>query len=448
MCPINLSIATRALLAQQVAIETISHNIANVNTPGYTRQEAELVTTEDGAVRVRSVKRYVDTFISGQIRRNAGLLGESQVRHEAMQYVQSVLQEPSDQGLNSTLNQFWSAWQDLAASPESAAVRTNLREVSRRLANQFNTTAGQVTSLRHDLDYKVTTQVQEVNSLANQIAKLNESISKATIYNSQANDLRDQRDMLLDSLSKLVNINYAEDTYGPGMMTVNIGNQALVVGTDVRTLALQPTGQNQHDVVWADDGRTVELNNGGLRGTLQVRDQLLPDQLAQLDQIAASLISQINTRHQAGYGLNNSHQEDFFSGTGASDIRISDAVNADVSNIAAASAADSPGDASVALAIGDLQQALIMNGGTATINAFYQEFIAQIGLQAREADASYRERDLLVEHLTSRRSEASGVSLDEEAVQLMEHQRAYQAAARLVTVMDELMANVILNMGA
>ena len=416
MCPINLSIATRALLAQQVAVETISHNIANVNTPGYTRQEAELVTTEDGGVRVSSVKRYVDTFVNGQIRRNAGLLGESQVRHESMQYVQSVLQEPSDQGLNSTLNQFWSAWQDLSASPDSAAVRTNLREVSRRLANQLNTSAGQITSLRYDLDYKVATQVQEVNSLASQIAKLNEGISKATIYNSQANDLRDQRDLLLDSLSKIVNVNYAEDTYGPGMLTINIGNQALVVGTDVRTLTLQPTGQNQHDVVWADDGKTLELTGGALKGTLDVRDQVLPDQLAQLDQIAATLISQVNTIHQSGYGLNNAHELDFFSGTGASDIRISDAVNADVNNIAASASADSPGDGSVAMAVGDLQQALILNGGTATINAFYQEFVALIGLQAKEADASYRERDLIVQHLNSRRSEMTGVSLDEEAV--------------------------------
>jgi flagellar hook-associated protein 1 FlgK len=166
-----------------------------------------------------------------------------------------------------------------------------------------------------------------------------------------------------------------------------------------------------------------------------------------LDQIAASLIARVNEKHQLGFGLNNATNLDFFDGADASTIGISGAIDADVNNIATAAAADSPGDGSAALSVGDLQDDLNMNGGASTINAFYQEFVAQIGLDARETAASFEERDLLVQHLSSRRAETSGVSLDEEAVQLIEHQRAYQAAARMISVMDELMGDVILSMG-
>jgi flagellar hook-associated protein 1 FlgK len=446
MSPLNIGAAGRALLAQQQAMDIISRNIANVNTPGYVRQEAVLVSTTDGGVRVENVRRYVDNFLIGQVRRNSTARSQWDVRQNALQYIQVTIQEPSDQGLNATLNDFWTAWQDLAAAPNSPSVRTNLREVSRRLTNQMNNQVRQLTALQKDLDYRVSTQVQEVNSIATQIGRLNATISESAASGTDGNDLRDQRDRLVDRLSELVNINYAEDSFGPGTMSINIGNQPLVTGANVSKLITLAGNGNRSNVAWAD-GTAVEMTGGEIVGAVEARDVLIPQELAQLDAVASTLITRVNALHQDGFGLNDATGLDFFAGTGAGNIRISNAINADISNIAAAATAGSPGDGDTALAITDLQRSLLMNSGTATIGGFYAEFVAQLGLDAREAKSSFDERDLLYQHLNQQRDSVSGVSLDEEAVHLMEAQRAYQAAARVVSIIDQIMAETIMTMG-
>jgi len=391
---LSLETALRSLLAQQRGIDVTAHNVANVNTPGYSRQDVVLTTTEPytvpttderlsagqvgTGVKVQTIRRFTDAFLIGQIRSQSQALGQWEVQRDALQHIEVVFNEPSDQGLNAALSQFWSAWQSVATTPQAAAARAALRETARHLTSLLNTTAEQLRALRRDHDQRLITQVQDINDLATQIAQLNLQISKVQALGNRANDLRDRRDLLLDQLARKVNITYAEDIYAPGMVTVHIGGHTLVMGVEASALTTQPNPANENllDVVWAD-GTAAQVSSGEIYGTLQARDQIVPTTLAQLDQVAAGLITNVNAQHRTGYGLNNATGLDFFTGSSARDIALANAIASDANNIAAASALNAPGDGSNALAIAGLSRELLMNGGTTSLGDFYRQLIAQ-----------------------------------------------------------------------
>jgi flagellar hook-associated protein 1 FlgK len=196
-------------------------------------------------------------------------------------------------------------------------------------------------------------------------------------------------------------------------------------------------------VVWSDDGAAADINGGTLKGLLQARDETVPAKLDQLQQLAASLITEVNTRHRAGFGLNDATGLDFFSGSGADDIALAPEIADNPSNIAAASAAASPGDASNALAIAALRHERVMEGGTASIDDFYRSIVVRLGVETRQATDMVDNEEAMLQAMTERRQSVSGVSLDEELANLIKYQHAYAAAARLISVVDEMMQSLL-----
>jgi len=230
----SINIALRAVLANQQAMEVISHNVANVNTPGYSRQEALLVAgepwTEPGlnrnnmpgqmgtGVQVKQIRRQTSSFFDQRIRSESQTLGRWQIERDALQQVSTMFTEPSETGLAAALDRFWTSWQDLASNPESMAARETLVQGTKNMTAIFNAFDSQLTGQQRDTDRRLDDYVQEVNSLANELARLNVLVVRVQAVGDQPNDLLDQRDLILDRLAEIVDIQYGIG--GDGATTV------------------------------------------------------------------------------------------------------------------------------------------------------------------------------------------------------------------------------------
>ncbi|MBI5876852.1 MAG: flagellar hook-associated protein FlgK [Chloroflexi bacterium] len=455
----SMGIAVRALQAHQRVIEVIDHNLANINTPGYSRQRVLLTESipfnqpvmnraeQKGqigtGVTIARIERFNSEYLNAAVRHESSLLSHQTVAGDAYSQIEVILHEPSEVGLNNGMSAFWSAWNDLNADPGNMAARVAVQQSGAQLSAMFRDTAQQLDGLRSNLDLRVTTDVAEINDLTKQIAAMNVTIEQVIALGNQPNDLRDQRDLLLDKLANLADIHYQENTNGG--ITVSLGGRMLIQdGTSINMVAQQDgSNGNLMAVRWADTNAKVALGEGELAGLLDARDRIVPGVRTSLDQLAASIITNVNTAHRAGYTAGGVNNVDFFGGADAATIDLSAAVQSDVNNIAAAAVAGAPGDGQNAMLIAQLRSTLTMQTGTATFDGYYRGVITQLGLQAQQANRTKDNQSTLVTHLTDRKDEVSSVSADEESVELIRSQRAYQAAARVITATDEMLDKLI-----
>jgi flagellar hook-associated protein 1 FlgK len=454
---IGLDIATQALRAQQRAVDVTSHNIANANTPGFSRQEIELrslsplrasgfaydrVLNQVGrGVEPSEIRRLRDRFVDFQIRNVLDSAAQYRARADALARAETAFAEPSETGLSALLTRFWNSWRELSNAPESTAARANVVQTATTLAEGFRRVDSQLSQQRRELDTSISQVVDEVNLAITTLAGLNDQIRHARLNGSTANDLEDQRDLILDELAQKIGATAVEGD--DGMVSVSFNGQQIVNGTTWRPLATQPGTGGFTAIVFGDDGSSVSFSMGEVAGLLDIRDNVLPAKLAGIDQIAATVIAQVNAVHQASFGLNGATGLDFFAGTDAGDMAVDSAILATPASIGAAAAAGAPGDGSRALALAGLQQALTMNGSTATIDDFYRGFIGQLGIEVSEARNIAENEQGLADHLEDLRQSVSGVNLDEEMVNLVKYQHAYNAAGRLITVVDEMLDRLI-----
>ncbi|MCS7220731.1 MAG: flagellar hook-associated protein FlgK [Anaerolineae bacterium] len=447
----GLQIGLSALQAHQRALETINHNIANVNTEGYSRQEVLLTSlsipagerTGQGYIRagvqVAGIQRYASAFLTEQIRRETGEEARWQAMSNVLGQIQAIFHEPSDNGLGATLDRFWAAWKDLGTEPTSFSLRVQLRELARQVAALIQRIYQQLLQLREEISQRVRETIRQVNDLAVRIADVDRQVRQGMIAGTTPNDLLDQRDRLLIELGRMVKVTTA---FRPdGGVTVSLGGHLLVSDRGAHQI-----DETSIPPVWIEDGSPVSVLGGQWLGLLEARDEEIPVYMDRLNHLASALITAVNTAHRSGYGLNNATGLDFFVGTDASDIQVAAAIMDDVNNIAAASAPDAPGDGGHALDIARLAgQALAPQG--ATLGAYYGTMIALVGLGVQHANAQARNQSVLLRYLNERRDAISGVSLDEEAVKLIASQRAYEAAARVITAMDEMLEQLIKGTG-
>lgn len=476
----SLNTSLTALHSMQQAIQTSSHNVANANTPGYSRQKTLLVPGEPYSVPamnryarfgqvgtgvvVERMQRFRDSYLDSQIRRETLTHDGWEVRRDVLQQAEVVWNEPSETSINSRLSAFWTGWQNVATTPGDTATRTNLVETANDLAATISDVYRQFGDLRDELNTQVGRHVESINDLAEQIAGLNRRIRDVEGVDQQANDLRDQRDKLLTELSGYINVDMHEGE--SGVVMVSLGGKLLVMDHLAFKLQVErdPANNMLNRVVWSDTGQVVQADGvplegglsataldqlgGKLGGTLLARDILVPNEMDRLDQIAATLITQVNTAHSGGFGLDGSTGLDFFSGSSAADIAVNGDVRADTNKVAAASAATAtPGDGSNALEIARLATARVLNGGTTTIDEYHRAGIAALGQQTQQAVLMAENQDLLVKHLEERQEQIAGVSLDEETANMLQYQHTYQAAARVMTTVDEMLETIINKMG-
>jgi len=451
-----LGIARRALHAQQTIMNTAGNNIANVNTEGYSRQRVTLAEgrslfTAQGflgsGVTVQTIERIRSTLIDQQLQSERPSLEQNMFKSGALEFVEDIFSEPSDFGISSSLEDFFNAWQDLGNDPESAAGRTVVRQRAITLANNFNRVHRQLSNYQSQLNLELKETVDEVNRLTAEIAKINQSIVNAEVNGHQSPALRDQRDKIVDDLSKLVDVRTSENEFGA--ITVSIANRTLVVDTQSENISLQTQSASDPGpvVVMERDKSVLNIANGKIKGILDIRDVNVPKYKTQLDQLAVNFTTALNNVHTTGYNLNGITSINFFDpGTsGASDFAVSSEILGDANLIATSDTINEPGNNRTSLAIVDLQDSLLMDNGQFTFSDYYSSLITTIGSETQEANLLEESFGLTVEKLEFTRDSISSGSLHEEMTLIIEAQQAYTAAARVVTNVDE-MVQTVLNM--
>jgi flagellar hook-associated protein 1 len=460
---IGLDTAVKALRAHQLAVDVAAHNIANAHSPGFSRQRVLLRPmgldgsdhfTRDAllgragfGVNASDVNRVRDVFMDYQVRQTIGSQGQYQMQSGALSRAELVFNDPSDGGMSGLLANFWNAWHDVANDPEGSPGRTQLVHATTTLTSRIQRSYSDLESQRKDLNFQVRQMADEINSYAGEVAQLNFQIKQVELNGDMANDLRDRRDLMLDKLSGIANISYNE--MEDSTVTVYLGSHELVFSNTARAVSAvdQPGNAGMQYLTFDQDGMPVEATTGKLKGLYDARDIDLPNLLAKLDTFASELIASVNAAHNAGTDLDGNAGGDFFAPTppgssAAATIAINPSVAGNPRSIAS-SGSGAPGDGSVALQIANIQLNGLAGLNGQTFDDFYGNIVTVLGADVSRANGLAQSATDLNAHFEGLRQSVSGVNIDEEVTNLAAAQHAYEAAARVITAIDQMLETLI-----
>jgi flagellar hook-associated protein 1 FlgK len=460
----GLEIGYRGLVSHQKALDITGHNVSNASTPGYSRQRGEITATDPftypafnkpwaagqigTGVEVTAVLRIRDSLIDNQIQSETMMSGYWEARRDTLDEAEMILNEPADSNIRTSVDQFWQAFQNFADDPSSIPARSELRQKTLAMCTSIRDDYAREQSLRHDVNQRIVDQVNDINRIGTQLAELNDQIGKVTALGDRANDLMDKRDALVEELSKMVNVNHFTDT--ENRMTVTIKGVPLVEGIIANQILAVPNWNDPGMVKleWKiPAGLPVEVTSGHLQGWLEMRDEEIPSLLSKLDDFGATLINQVNALHRTGFGLDGIDNRDFFKGTDAHDIDLSDPLQDEAQGLVRMAASDNllalPGNNKIALAICELKHMKILTSNTATMGDFIGALVNDLGEKSLIADSKSEHQILLINNLDQRRESICGVSMDEEMTNMVKFQQGYNAAAKIISTMDEMLDVVV-----
>ncbi|MFA5183083.1 MAG: flagellar hook-associated protein FlgK [Syntrophales bacterium] len=446
-----LQVSRNALSTYQMAIDVTGGNIANVSTPGYSRQRPVIMATggvQGGAtdsqlsVEVTKVERFFDNYLELQIVNQEQKAGYSETESSLLGRIELIYNEAKGAGLNDVMGKFWGAWDDLAINPGGQVERDALVSASEELAARFNTMATDLEDISQDANLSIKDTVAEINKLTSSIADVNKAISERGNVSGESNRLLDVRSELLKSLSGLVDLNYVVDSNGalniflPNGKQIVTGNLAWELDyKDGHVVSKESPTQSLDEILSQGD-------KGKLAALLNVRDDYIPEYLEKLDDLAKEIVTEVNKLHRTGYDAYQNTGTDFFVPAGADNIAKNMALESGIlndTNKVAASAVVSTGNGEIASAISNLKDQLLMSGDTATFGSYYGSMIGQIGRDVADANSNAEHQDAILTQLISHRDSASGVSVDEEMMNIIKYQMGYNAAGRLCQTVNELM---------
>ncbi|MFQ5416759.1 MAG: flagellar hook-associated protein FlgK [Myxococcota bacterium] len=470
-----LDLASRGMFVVQSSIQTTAHNVANVDTPGYSRQRSVLgpaaaIATGAGVigtgVELLTIQRITDDFVQAQLVREDSSGSAVRVQAEVLSAVEELLNEQLGGGVSGALSKLYSAFADLASAttPGAPVERQGVATAAQTAVDTFHSLDSQLRDQQQRVDLRITQLVPEINSLLERIAGFNGEIVRQEVT-GPANDLRDQRDHAVRELSQLIDVSTFESDDGDLVVMIASGLTA-VDGVTALGLAVAPDVSNPFDPTFSrvtfDDGTsqfdiTADIGAGSLGGLLRARDTLLPAAIRSLDVLAYNLVTSVNAVQTAGVALDGS-SGDFFVPLGAvedaaRDVALDPAIAANPDKIAAGLTPE-PGDNRNALALAalrDTASALALpgdppgppSGPSRTLLEHAAAVVADIGHQVNGLSAAVDQHDRVLEVLEGRRDQVSGVSLDEEMSNLVRLQAAFQANARVLSVVDRLLQDVV-----
>jgi flagellar hook-associated protein 1 FlgK len=452
-----MDIASQALMADQEALNVTSNNVANQNTAGYTRevvnfQAADEVTLSggsfgDGVTATASSQR--SRVLDQQVQQQTQVQAQSGALESALQQIQNVFglssssSSDSSTDVGTAINSFFSALSSLTSNPSDTSTRQNVLSTANTLASAFNSAANQLAQVSSNLNQQVSGDVSQVNALTTTIASLNSQITSLS-PNADAGTLEDQRQLAITQLSQLVGLDQISNQQNGITLTTTAG-AVLVSGGQSFALGTTQVGGATH--IMADGQDITSTTSGGdLGGALQARGQMLPGYESSLDSLAYDIGTQVNQQNALGLDGNGNPGGALFSlppsSTGAAtQIQVA------TTNPAAVAAAG-PGEGSAgntnALTLANLGTAAIAGGQTAS--SFLASFLGQVGSDTAAATSDNTAQQATLTQLTTQQDSLSGVSLDEEASNLTQYQRAYQAAAQVFNIGNSVMASA-LNLG-
>ncbi len=499
----GIELARRALRAQQRSLDVVGHNVANANTPGYSKQVATHSATNPYAapgfhgnpgsgqvgtgVEVSQITRQRDQFVEMRLRQENHNLGYWDAVDKGLSQVELIFNEPSDYNIHQALDNYWDSLQELSKNPQDESARAVVLQRAEVLTETIRHTHSQLSKQRENYNDLLAVKASDVNSLAERIAQLNDQIGKVRASGQNPNDLMDKRDVLLEELSALTNIEVVEDS--TGMVLVSISGAALVQRNQHYTLAvdsdMNPADYGRNEIVWESSGQPVEIANGEIAGLIHFRDHEVQGFIDDLDSWAEQLLETVNAIHKAGYGLDDAYDptsdpddwpgegagRPFFTiGAGTSpaadirlavtnprDLAVSRAFDSDTGEII-----EGNGDIALALAAlrhtppaqvleavfaGDVPEEAVGADDRSTLGIQFNAIVSGLGVKGAKAATMVENERVLVSHLENLRESVSGVSLDEEMADMIRYQHAYSAAARMMTAMDEALETIINRMG-
>jgi flagellar hook-associated protein 1 FlgK len=451
----SLSLAVRSLLAEQGAIEVTSNNVANVNTPGYSRQEAifsETPPLQAGnlqfgtGVELAAISSDRDNILNIRLSQETQQQGKFDSLVNGLQQIQALFNPAAGTGLGANINAFFDSFQQLSTNPTDPTLRQGVLIAAGNLAASFRQIASGLGTQQQSLDQSVVQQVGKINNLTAQIASLNVQVAAAQTGTQSGNTLLDERTQLIQQLSQMIDVQTIDAGNGNVTLTTTQG-VALVVGAQSFNLQIQTNPATGFQDVYAQGSDvTSSIQAGSLGATIQLRDQEIPSLLSKLDTLASGIATAVNTRNQAGFDLSGAAGGNIFvppaPGPGAA-RNLAVAIT-DPSKIAASSDG-TIGSNGNAVALADLANQNIAGGLTPA--QFNAGLVGQVGSDTAAAQSQQQSAGLLVQQLQDQQGAISGVSLDEEAANLVRYQTAFDASARVVTVIDQL-TQTVLSMGA
>lgn len=517
----SIETARRSLFTQTAALNTTGHNIANANTEGYTRQRVNMKaalpieaygfskSTVPGqmgtGVEFTSIDRIREQFLDDQYRGENSAYGNWSLQADTLSKLEAIVNEPSDTGIRTVLDNFWKSWSDLSKNPEDPTARKIVVQTAQSLTDAMNYMSTQLSNLERDLTANIAVKGTQAQGYLTAIADLNKSIYKIEGMGDQANDLRDQRDLMADKLSKIMNITVVETDAG---YNISLGGQPLVEGENVsatvdgaflnnafasgtlrggeaygmiysNTNYVADYKKQLNDmastIATGDVEVTIPANSNLPEGTVLTNDvritqvdgtevtlaagQAMPKGATLKDDVK-TIVKGLNGLHKLGYAMDGSTGKDFFEASGdAGTIKLNPLIAADVNLFATSLRTTVDGDGNTQVIKGNNTLALLLtnlkdskfttpDGSiSSTVGGLLSSMVGQLGIQSQEAARQTDNSDYLVEQVNSRRQSVSGVSLDEEMSNMLVFQHAYSAAARFMTTFDELLDKLINSTG-
>lgn len=522
----GLETSKRGILTQSVALNTVGHNISNASTQGYTRQRVNMSAAEavyvpgytrlntpgqlGTGVQYDSITRVRDSYLDMQFRRETQELGKNSVLNATFDSLQSIINEPSTTGVNAVMNSFWNSLEVLNRDPNLLSARVDFIGKAQNMADTFNKIGTSLSTLEQDVNSNIAIKLTHANNIIADIAKMNDTIRRVEILGDNANDYRDTRDLLMDELSKIIDVTYTEDANG--MVSIFSGGVNVVNGvqTTALTAAEAPnitSGEIKgyaQSLIEIDKVRN-QLNamvNTLVNGTVDVTmpngyktqsDMVAKNDVTVLDEATntettivagdqipagSKIVSAVtfevqgfNGLHKLGYALDGTTGLEFFSAKDASttftidNIIVNPVIKNDTNKVAASGQYTGDftdpnftpnaikGNSDIALTLAGMRDikftypSALTSMTEGTTDDYFRAFVSELGTSASVAKNNYKTSMDLQDNVEVRRQATSGVSIDEELTDLIRFQHAYNAAARNMTTIDEMLDRIINNMG-
>ncbi len=442
------NISRTSLFTYQRALSIVSDNIANANNPNYSRRVVVLGTerpdfrgqfTFGAGVKLDHVLRVSNQITERQIRNANQNFYSAQKESLVLSQVESLYAEPSDYGLSNLINKFFESWDDLSVDPTSSPLRTSVIQSAQQLSEKIQNIHDDLTQMKSDMRADAKNMVNKINTITEQIHMLNKQIYEASVVGYSPNDLLDKRDALLSELSQIANINVTIDKNN--VANVSIGGVFAVDG--LHRVEFKLTQEDGKLKVQTEDGAaTVSLRGGELKAVTEIFADKIPKYLESLDALAEKIFNSVNNVHIKGYTNTNPPQDGvlFFSSFENGKLEINEEI-LDNPNMIAVSKDGSNGNNEIALEIAGIRSTTFEDGLTITEN--YSNYISEIANDIQVSSQDADSYNLVLAQLEQQKMQYSGVSTDEEMVNVLKYQKSYDAAAKLITLADDLLETLI-----
>lgn len=467
----SLNSATSGMTSAQTVLQTISHNVANANTDGYSKQRVTLETNNPfnksgvgqlgTGVRVSGVIRVVDDAVVEQLRDENSTLAKFESKSDALQQLEAIFNEPSKTGLSNNLSEVFASWTYLGSNPEVATAKTMVVQNSETMTDTMNHMATQLEKLQGNTIKGIEQDVKDFNTKLEQLHSLNKQVSYSISSGQTPNDLLDKQDALLGELSGLAGVEVKFDEMRQA--TISIDGQELLTPTSMQKLAVAEQPNPEGKIVLAGDNtKEIVLTSGSAKGSQEALAEI-NKQVDNLNDFAYTFASAVNTIHSGG----NQDGKPFFDLGADGNYAKNISVNADlVKNPEEVNSGKSfdkvvAGDGSRAQAIADLQNTKLVYSSNATfeydettmtiknqdngtsVSNGYNDIVTEIGISKQQSDNMFASQEDLVQLLDQRRQSISGVSINEEVASMIQHQSAFQANSRMISTISEMLDTLI-----